>query len=345
MSHTPTTPLAPLLPLVAEPESEQVQAQQAEQAEQGGLLLPWVVAALYQFREVAEPAALQTRLQEACAALGLCGTLIVAPEGINGTVAGSRESITALHGLLLELGFTGMEYKESGAPTQPFKRMKVRLKKEIVTLGVEVKPRDLVGHYLKPQEWNELLADPEVVVIDTRNRYEYQAGTFRGAIDPQTDTFREFPAWLEAHRTELQGKKIAMFCTGGIRCEKSTSLLLQEGFEDVYHLEGGILRYLEQMPEQHSLWQGECFVFDERVTVGHGLKPGQAEMCWSCGWPLTATEKAHPHYELGVSCPHCFEETTEAQKAAFRERQQWYERDAVGTASRATAQPSAGGRP
>lgn len=314
MTHTPPTvdrsPLSPLLP--------------EQSAPQG---LSWVVAALYQFREVADPAALQARLRGACGDLGLCGTLIVAPEGINGTVAGSREGITALHELLLELGFTDMEYKESGAPSQPFKRMKVRLKKEIVTLGVEVKPRDLVGHYLNPEEWNELLADPEVVVIDTRNRYEYQAGTFKGALDPQTGSFREFPAWLEQHRAELEGKKIAMFCTGGIRCEKSTSLLLQEGFEDVYHLEGGILRYLEQMPQEQSLWQGECFVFDERVTVGHGLKPGQAEMCWSCGWPLGDEERSHPHYEAGVSCPHCYSETTDEQKAAFRDRQRWYERE------------------
>ncbi|WP_261663231.1 rhodanese-related sulfurtransferase [Deinococcus sp. Marseille-Q6407] len=286
---------------------------------------PWVVAALYQFRELDEPAALQERLKAECAALGLCGTLIVAPEGINGTVAGSREAITALHGLLLELGFTQLEYKESLAAAQPFKRMKVRLKKEIVTLGVEVQPRDLVGHYLSPAEWDQLLDDPNVVLIDTRNSYEYQAGTFRGALDPQTSSFREFPAWLEEHRAELEGKKVAMFCTGGIRCEKSTSLLLQEGLTDVYHLQGGILRYLEETPQERSRWEGECFVFDERVTVGHGLQPGHAEMCWSCGWPLGDAERADPRYERGVSCPHCAEQTSEAQKAAFRERQRWFD--------------------
>ncbi|ADY25489.1 UPF0176 protein yceA [Deinococcus proteolyticus MRP] len=286
---------------------------------------PWVVAALYQFRTLEDPAAVRDRLKAECSRLGLCGTLIVAPEGINGTVAGSRAAITALHALLLDLGFTDMEYKESQAPAQPFKRMKVRLKKEIVTLGVEVRPRDLVGHYLNPEQWNALLDDPDVVLIDTRNRYEYQAGTFRGALDPQTDSFREFPAWLQQHRAELEGKKVAMFCTGGIRCEKSTSLLLQEGFSEVYHLEGGILRYLEEMPQERSRWQGECFVFDERVTVGHGLQPGQAEMCWSCGWPLGDAERADPRFERGVSCPHCAEQTTEAQKAAFRERQRWFD--------------------
>ena len=286
---------------------------------------PWVVAALYQFRALEHPAALQARLREVCAQQGLCGTLIVAPEGINGTVAGSREGISALHALLLELGCDRMEYKESDAASQPLKRMKVRLKKEIVTLGVKVQPRELVGHYLNPEEWNALLQDPDVVLIDTRNRYEYQAGTFRGAVDPQTDTFREFPAWVEDYRAELQGKKIAMFCTGGIRCEKSTSLLLQEGFDEVYHLQGGILRYLEQMPQEQSLWEGECFVFDERVTVGHGLVPGNAEMCWSCGWPLGDAERADPRFERGVSCPHCFDATTPEQKAAFRARQTWYE--------------------
>ncbi|UFA49797.1 oxygen-dependent tRNA uridine(34) hydroxylase TrhO [Deinococcus radiophilus] len=285
----------------------------------------WVVAALYQFRAVPDAPALHAELKRLCTTLGLCGTLIVAPEGLNGTVAGSRDAITALHTQLLTLGFDRMEYKESRAPAQPFKRMKVRLKKEIVTLGVEVQPRELVGHYLDPEAWNDLLDDPDVVVIDTRNRYEHQAGTFEGALDPQTDSFREFPQWLDEHADQLKGKKVAMFCTGGIRCEKSTSLLLQRGYQDVFHLQGGILRYLEAMPVERSRWQGECFVFDERVTVGHGLQPGQAEMCWSCGWPLKAADRQHPHFERGVSCEHCYGDTTEAQKAAFRERQQWHD--------------------
>ncbi|MFC6592336.1 rhodanese-related sulfurtransferase [Deinococcus lacus] len=259
----------------------------------------WVVAALYEFRALEDPAALQRRLQLLCREQGLCGTLIVAPEGINGTVAGPRQGIDALHRFLLDEGFTQLEYKESGAAEQPFKRMKVRLKREIVTLGVPVEPRSLVGHYLSPQEWNDLLQDPDVVVIDTRNRYEYAAGTFQGALDPGTGSFREFPEWLRQHQAQLEGKKVAMFCTGGIRCEKSTSLLLQEGFEQVYHLKGGILRYLEQMPQEKSLWQGECFVFDERVTVGHGLAQGEAEMCHSCGWPVAPGERADPRYERG----------------------------------------------
>lgn len=285
----------------------------------------WVVAALYQFRAVDNAAALQRRLSEFGRARGLCGTLIVAEEGINGTVAGGREAIDALHALLLQEGFSGMEYKESFASEKPFKRFKIKLKKEIVTLGTSVRPRELVGHYVEGEAWNELISDPNTVVIDTRNRYEYAIGSFKSALDPQTDSFREFPAWLEAHREELEGKKIAMFCTGGIRCEKSTSLLLQEGFEEVYHLKGGILRYLENMPEAESLWEGDCFVFDERVSVGHGLQEGEHTTCHSCGWPLSADDRAHPLYEEGVACLHCVDVTTPSQKAAFRERQRHYE--------------------
>lgn len=290
----------------------------------------WVVAALYQFRPLEDPARLRDDLRQLASRLGLCGTLIVAPEGINGTVAGSREGIDELHAFLRAAGFDRMEYKESASEEQPFRRLKVRLKREIVTMGVPVQPLSQVGHYVTPTEWNALLDDPDVLVIDTRNRYEVEAGTFRGAVSPELDSFREFPAWVEAHRDDLAGRRVAMFCTGGIRCEKSTSLLRGLGFEDVFHLQGGILRYLEEVPAPESRWEGECFVFDGRVTVGHGLTPGTAQMCHSCGWPLAPEDTAHSHYEPGVSCGHCFGTTTPAQKAAFRERQRQY--DAAGQA-------------
>lgn len=287
---------------------------------------PFTVAALYQFRALPDAASLRQQLLDLGQRLDLCGTLIVAQEGINGTVAGSRQAISELHDFLLAAGFDGLEYKESAASAQPFKRFKVRLKKEIVTLGVPVAPREQVGTYLNPDEWNALLDDPDVILVDTRNRYEVKAGTFRRAINPEIDSFREFPQWVEEHLEGAQGKKIAMFCTGGIRCEKSTSLLLQQGFTDVYHLRGGILKYLEDVPPAQSRWDGECFVFDGRVTVGHGLSKGQTVMCHSCGWPLTPEERQHPHFEEGVSCPHCFQQTTASQKAAFRERQRLYDR-------------------
>ncbi|GHF32468.1 UPF0176 protein [Deinococcus metalli] len=285
---------------------------------------PCIVAALYQFRDVADPAALRGALLDLGRAHDLCGTLIVAPEGLNGTVAGTREGIDALRAFLHGEGFTALEDKESAAAVRPFRRFKVRVKAEIVTLGVPVAPRERVGTYVRPAEWNALLDDPDVVVIDTRNRYEVQAGTFRGAVSPGIDSFREFPEWLDGHAAALAGKRVAMYCTGGIRCEKSTSLLLERGFTDVLHLQGGILRYLEDVPEADSRWDGECFVFDGRVTVGHGLTQGGAVMCHSCGWPLDAGDRQHPQYEEGVSCAHCAGHTTSAQKAAFRERQRQF---------------------
>lgn len=286
---------------------------------------PYTVAALYQFRALDDPAGLRAELLELGQRLELCGTLIVAAEGINGTVAGSRQSISELHQFLLNHGFDALEYKESQAQHKPFARYKVKLKKEIVTLGVPVAPREKVGTYLDPQEWNDLISDPEVIVLDTRNTYEVGAGTFQGAINPEIRTFRAFPEWVETHLADAKDKKIAMFCTGGIRCEKSTSLLLEMGYQDVYHLKGGILRYLEDMPEEQSRWQGECFVFDGRVTVGHGLQESGTQMCFSCGWPLSETDRQHPHYEEGVSCEHCYQTTTEAQKASFRTRQQQFD--------------------
>ncbi len=292
----------------------------------------FVVAALYQFRAVSDPAALRGRLLPLGAAHGLCGTLIVASEGINGTVAGSRAGIDALRGALLAEGFTGLEYKESAASEQPFRRFKVRVKAEIVTMGAAAEPTREAGQYVAPQDWNDLISAPDVVVIDTRNRYEVKAGTFRGALDPQIDSFREFPAWLDAHAGALQGKRVAMFCTGGIRCEKSTSLLRQRGYADVFHLQGGILKYLEDVPEEDSRWDGECFVFDGRVTVGHGLHEGGAVMCHSCGWPLSEQERRDPLFEEGVSCRHCHAQTTPEQKAAFRARQRHFDRQATTTA-------------
>ena len=281
----------------------------------------WVVAALYQFKHVEDAAALQQKLLELVNLLKLCGTLIVADEGINGTVAGSRQGIDLLHAFLLEHGFNSMEYKESESSEKPFRKMKIKLKKEIVTLGVEVKPRDLVGHYLDPKQWNELIAQDDVILVDTRNDYEFKAGTFKGAIDPKTESFREFPQYVKQNLEQHKGKKIAMFCTGGIRCEKSTSLLLQEGFEEVYHLKGGILKYLEETPVDESLWEGECFVFDGRTAVTHGVEEGINVKCHACGWPLTPDEVELPSYEHGVSCVYCIEKTTDKQKDGFRMRQ------------------------
>lgn len=280
-----------------------------------------VIAALYQFKVVADAGALQAALKNLCKEQAILGTLIVAPEGINGTVSGSRAAIDVLHQYLLDVGFDRMEYKESFAPEHTFKRLKIKLKKEIVTLGVHVDPREKVGNYLQPKEWHEFIQQPDVIIIDTRNDYEYLTGTFEGAIDPQTKTFGEFPEYVEKHLKDAKDKKIAMFCTGGIRCEKSTSYLLQEGFGEVYHLKGGILNYLAEIPTEDSLWKGECFVFDRRVGVGHGVDLGHTRMCFGCGHPLFEQDINHPHYEEGVSCHACYEQTTPEQKARFRMRQ------------------------
>lgn len=281
----------------------------------------WVVAALYQFHPVANPAELQQQLLDLLNLLNICGTLIVAGEGINGTVAGSRAAIDQLHQYLLNYGFTNMEYKESFSSEKPFRKTKVKLKQEIVTLGVEVQPRSQVGHYLNPEEWHDFIQQDDVILIDTRNDYEYKAGTFKNAIDPKTESFREFPDYVEKNLSDAKDKKIAMFCTGGIRCEKSTSLLLQQGFKEVYHLKGGILNYLEHIPAEQSLWEGECFVFDNRTGVTHGVQEGESVKCHACGWPLSPEEVELPSYELGVSCVYCIDKTTEQQKAGFRMRQ------------------------
>lgn len=286
---------------------------------------PTLVAALYCFVPVPDPAGLQGRLRAVAADAELLGTLLVAPEGVNGTVSGTPEGVARLRAALDAEGIGPLEYKESWHHEPPFGRLRVRLKREIVSFGPPVEPRRAVGHYLDPQAWHDLLAEEDVVVVDTRNRYEVRAGTFAGAVDPGTETFREFPEWAAAHLKKDQ--RIAMFCTGGIRCEKATSYLVAQGYREVYHLKGGILAYLEHMPEEGSRWEGECFVFDGRVTVGHGLQSGAGHACHACGWPLNAEELQHAAYEVGVSCPHCAASTTEAQKAGYRERQRQLERE------------------
>ncbi|OZA56551.1 MAG: hypothetical protein B7X78_09890 [Sphingomonadales bacterium 39-62-4] len=268
---------------------------------------------------------MQPRIQEQCVAGGIKGTILLAREGINGTVAGQPAAIDKLVAFLRALpGCAELDVKYSHAKEMPFYRMKVRLKKEIVTLGVDgIDPKREVGTYVQPEDWNALIADPDTVLIDTRNDYEVAIGTFEGAVDPRTKSFSEFPEWFRAHREELAaGKtKFAMFCTGGIRCEKSTAFLKAEGIDEVYHLEGGILRYLENIPEAQSKWQGECFVFDERVSVTHGLELGEMELCHACRRPISQNDKASAQFIEGVSCPACFAERSEEDRARFAERQ------------------------
>ena len=281
------------------------------------------VAALYHFARLSDPGALRQPLLDLCLGHGVKGSLLLAGEGVNGTIAGSRAGIDAVLAHLRTLpGCGGLQHKESSATTMPFGRMKVRIKREIVTMGQpDVDPLAAVGHYVAPQDWNALISAPDVAVIDTRNGYEVQIGTFAGAVDPGTRSFREFPAWWQANKDRFHNKRIAMFCTGGIRCEKSTNYLLGQGVTDVFHLQGGILKYLEDVPPDASLWQGECFVFDERVSVGHGLTPGDFTACRACRRPLSEADRASPLFEQGVCCPHCAGEYTEADRARFRERQ------------------------
>ena len=291
----------------------------------------FLTAALYKFVELPDFAALQPPLLACCEAHHVKGTLLLAPEGINGTIAGPEAGVRAVLAYLrADPRLTLLEHKEAWSEEIPFYRMKVRLKREIVTMGVPaVHPALTAGEYVKPQDWNALLTDPGVVLVDTRNSYEVSIGTFEGAINPETASFSELPGWVEREMlaggklAPVDGKnpRVAMFCTGGIRCEKSTALMRSKGFDEVYHLEGGILKYLETVPEVQSRWQGECFVFDERVSVGHGLERGKFTLCRSCRDPLGDADRASPQYELGVSCAHCFGKTTEEQKAGYRERQ------------------------
>lgn len=291
----------------------------------------FLTAALYKFVDLPDFAGLQAPLQAFCEANDVRGTLLLAAEGINGTIAGPEAGVRAvLAHLRADPRLAALEHKEAHSDKAPFYRMKVRLKQEIVTLGVAgINPNRMAGQYVKPQDWNALINDPDVVLIDTRNDYEVSIGTFEGAINPATSSFSELPAWVlremgpAGRLQERDGKKpkVAMFCTGGIRCEKSTAFMRTQGFDEVYHLQGGILKYLETVPEAQSSWRGECFVFDERVSVNHGLQPGKFSLCRSCRDPVSAEDKLSPLYVDGVSCPGCHDKTTEAQKEGFRERQ------------------------
>ncbi len=287
----------------------------------------FVVAALYKFVSLPDYQELREPLLAQCLAAGVKGTLLLAEEGINGTIAGSRVGIdTVLDYLHADLRFADLDHKESYDKEQPFYRMKVKLKKEIVTMGVDgIDPKDIVGTYVKPQDWNALIADPEVLLIDTRNDYEVEIGSFKGAVDPKTTSFREFPEYVRANYDPAKHKKVAMFCTGGIRCEKASAFMKHEGFAEVYHLEGGILKYLEEVDEAQSQWQGECFVFDNRVAVTHGLQTGSHDLCHGCRRPITERDKESAQFEEGVTCPACFDHITDDQKRRFRDRQKQVE--------------------
>ena len=292
--------------------------------------LPICVAALYRFAVIPDCAAIRDRLALVCRAEGTRGTLLLAREGINGTIAGSDAGVArvieVIRAQLFDLGgCADLEVKYSRAPALPFHRMKVRVKREIVTMGQpHIDPLAGTGHYVDPHDWNRLIADPGTIVIDTRNDFEVAIGTFAGAIDPHTPSFRDFPAWFRAERAQLLGEssapKVAMFCTGGIRCEKSTAFLKGEGLNEVYHLKGGILKYLETVPPEQSMWQGECFVFDHRVAVGHGLAPGTHTLCHACRRPMKPADQTSALYEDGVSCPACHGERTDDQRQGYRER-------------------------
>ena len=283
--------------------------------------------AFYGFTAMERLPALQQELKALAEQGCVRGTILLAEEGVNGTVSGPDAGVTAVLDRLRQLpGLGGLEAKFSRAEQQTFHRLKVRLKREIVTMGCPtVKPAEQVGTYVPPEQWNALIADPDTLVVDTRNRYEVEVGSFAGAIDPGTESFREFPAWVEQTLRplveETQPKAIAMFCTGGIRCEKSTAYLLQQGFENVHHLQGGILRYLEEIPEERSSWHGECYVFDQRVSVNHQLQPGSYSLCHACGLPVSPAQRLEPSYREGISCPHCIDRFSEVDRERFAERQ------------------------
>jgi UPF0176 protein len=285
--------------------------------------MSYIVATFYKFVALPNFLEIQKLLLEYCQSQEIKGTILLAKEGINGTIAGTRQAVDRILAYLRShLVFADLEHKESVAATLPFARLKVRLKKEIVTLGIsEVNPSQQVGTYVAPQDWNNIISDPEVTVIDTRNQYEVEIGTFKRAINPKTQSFREFPQYIAENIDPQQHPKIAMFCTGGIRCEKASSYLLSRGFKEVYHLKGGILKYLEKIPSEESLWLGECFVFDERVTVKEGLEKGNYELCYACGHPISEADKASPDYELMMSCPYCYDELTPEKKVRQINRQ------------------------
>lgn len=282
-----------------------------------------VVCALYQFVTLDKFEVLRQPLLDVMLENKVHGTLLLAQEGVNGTIAGSRQGIDAvLNFLRSDPRLSTVDSKESYTDEMPFKRTKVKLKKEIVTMGVEgIDPKRVVGTYVEPEDWNALISDPDVLLIDTRNDYEYQVGTFHKAINPQTDSFRQFPAYISEHVLPRKPKKVAMFCTGGIRCEKSTAYLKEQGVEEVYHLKGGILKYLEKVDEKDSLWEGECFVFDDRVTVNHQLERGEYDQCHACRLPITEADKTSEKYQSGVSCPACYDKIPEEKRARFAERE------------------------
>lgn len=286
-----------------------------------------VVCALYKFVRLEAFADLRAPLQAIMESHGIKGTLLLAAEGINGTVAGTREGIdNLLQWLDHQPHLNNIVSKESYDETMPFYRTKVKLKKEIVTMGIEgIDPNRVVGSYIKPKDWNALISDPDVLLVDTRNEYEIQIGTFKNAVNPATDTFREFPQYVKDNLDPQKHKKVAMFCTGGIRCEKSTAYLKEQGFDEVYHLEGGILKYLEEVPEEETLWQGDCFVFDNRVTVNHALEAGEYDQCHACRMPITQAQKDNEHYVKGVSCLHCIDKHSPEQLARFKEREKQVE--------------------
>tara|TARA_E500000178_G_scaffold351408_1_gene412438 strand:- start:342 stop:1346 length:1005 start_codon:yes stop_codon:yes gene_type:complete len=286
-----------------------------------------VVAALYRFARFPDFEAFRQPLFEAMLAAEVRGTLLLAAEGINGTIAGSRLGIDkVLDFLQQDERFAGLEVKESYVDDNPFYRTKVKLKKEIVTMGVkDIDPNEIVGTYVDAEDWNELISRPDVLLLDTRNKYEVEIGTFDGAVNPETDSFREFPEYVARHLDPGNHKKVAMFCTGGIRCEKSTAYLRQQGFDEVYHLKGGILKYLELVPESESKWQGECFVFDNRVTVNHKLEQGAYDQCHACRMPITEQDKESEYYQKGISCHHCCDKHTPDQVKRYAERERQIE--------------------
>ena len=281
------------------------------------------ICALYKFTRLDDFEEIQGPLKIFLESLNIRGTLLLAKEGVNGTISGDNDSIMkSLDYLQKDERLVGLEYKFSYSEKPPFKRLKVKLKKEIVTLGVSnIDPIFSSGTYVKPADWNELINDPDVVLIDTRNNYEFEIGSFKGSINPNTETFREFPAYTKNNLEKYRDKKIAMFCTGGIRCEKSTAYLKSKGFENVFHLQGGILKYLEEIKEDESLWEGECFVFDDRVAVKHNLELGKYDQCHACRFPITDEDKEHPHYEKGASCPRCYGTKNSSQVSRYRERE------------------------
>ena len=287
----------------------------------------YLATAMYHFVSLPHFKTLREPLLQFCVSRDIKGTLLLANEGINGTVAGPKKSILELleylkNDPLFEGNFKGLGHKESWSDKHPFYRMKVKFKKEIVTLGVPgVSPTKMVGQYVKPQDWNSIISDPEVVLIDTRNDYEYAIGTFKNAINPKTNTFREFPEYVKTHFDPKKHKKVAMFCTGGIRCEKASSFMMSEGFDEVYHLEGGILKYLEEVDPNESLWQGECFVFDQRVAIKHGLEVGDYDQCYACRYPLSKEDIKSEKYLPGISCPKCHGTHTDEKIKSLTERQ------------------------